>query len=261
MLLAILSLTVTHHVTAIMFMVCLGLWFVASVLKRNPTGRGIWRALAVLALTFTISSLWLFFVASYTVNYLGPTLTSAVNQLLQLISGEVVGRELYRSFGGTLPPLWERLAGYASSGLVMLGLPFGIYAIWKHYRENVFAVLFALGALAYPLSNALRLTATGIGIAVRLQEFLFIAVGFVFAVGIEVWLTRHHKAWAVLAFSAVTTVIFVGGIVIGWSPSGPPSGPLSGLITWALSRTGVASGGNLDAQPDGCGQPRRDGLL
>ena len=224
-LLAILCLTVTHHVTTIMFMVCLGLWFLASVLKRNPTGRGIWRALAVLALTLTISGLWLFLVASFTVNYLGPTLTSAVSQLLQLISGEVAGRELYRSFGGVLPPLWERLVGYGSTGLVVIGLPFGIYTIWKHYRENVFAVLFALGALAYPLSNLLRFTATGIGIAVRLQEFLFIAVGFVLAVGIEVWLTRYRKSWLVLALSAVMTVIFVGGIVIGWSPSERLPGP------------------------------------
>jgi hypothetical protein len=215
----ILSVVVTHHVTTIMFLGFLGLWVCASLVVKGRKWSTTGRLMLIFLFAAGVSLIWLVFVAYITIDYLGPTVMSALNQIIQLITGETAGRELYRSFGGTLPPMWEQVAGNTSMALILLCLPVGIYRILRHYRDNVFMVTLALGALVYPVTHILRFTSIGVGIAVRLQEFLFLAVAFVLAMSIEVWLSRRITWWQATILTIAIALIFVGGIILGWSPS------------------------------------------
>ena len=71
------------------------------------------------------SACWSCHVASETVGYLAPNLGGGLSELVRLIKGELVGRQLFRSAAGQTAPLWEQAAGYGSVLLVLLGLPFG----------------------------------------------------------------------------------------------------------------------------------------
>jgi hypothetical protein len=215
----ILSVIVTHHVTTIMFLGFLMLWVVASFIVKGPRWGTTGRLMLTFLFALGVSIGWLLFVAHITIDYLGPTIASTLTQITQLITGETSGRQLYRSFGGTLPPFWEQATGYASMALVLLGLPFGIYRIMRHYRDKLFMVTLALGALIYPATNILRLTSIGVGIAVRLQEFLFLAVAFVLAMAFEGWMSRRINRWQVSLLTVCLALIYVGGIILGWSPS------------------------------------------
>lgn len=215
----ILSVIVTHHVTTIMFLGFLLLWVAASLIVKGREWRTSGRLLLTFLFALGAGSAWLLFVAHITIDYLGPTIISTLRQIAQLITGETTGRQLYRSFGGTLPPLWEQVTGYASMALILLGLPFGVVRIFRHYRDKLFMVTLALGALIYPVTNILRLTSIGVGIAVRLQEFLFLAVAFVLAMTFEAWLSRRINRWQVSLLTLGLALIYVGGIILGWSPS------------------------------------------
>lgn len=215
----IVSVVVTHHVTTIMFLGFLMLWLLASFVVKGRSWATTGRLTLIFLFSLAVSLVWLLFVAYITIDYLGPTVMSALSQVVQLIKGETVGRELYRSFGGTLPPMWERVAGNGAMVLILLGLPVGIFRVMRHHRANLFMVTLALGALVYPVTHVLRFTSIGVGIAVRLQEFLFLAVALVLAMAIETWLSRRLRWWQVLMMTLGMALIFVGGIILGWSPS------------------------------------------
>jgi hypothetical protein len=76
-------------------------------------------------------------------------------------------------------------------------------------------------SLAYPVSQALRLTKDGAEYATRPMDFLFIAVAFVVAV-VAVWFMSRFGSTIVGRVAlpiAALTVIFAGGVAIGSGPS------------------------------------------
>jgi hypothetical protein len=182
------------------------------------------------------------YAATLTAKYLFPQLGGSLTQLIQLIAGEAAGRELFRSPAGQVSPLWERVAGYAAVVLILLGLPFGLRQIWWRQRDSALALTLAAGALAYPVSLAMRLTERGAEASNRGAAFLFVAIAFVLASWVveQPFSRRLGQKWlpAACAWSAI---IFLGGVTVGWPPpwARMPGPYLPAADTRSIEREGV----------------------
>jgi hypothetical protein len=265
LLLAMAATVMTHHLTSYALVSFLAVWTIATVYAR---GRRAWpRALARLgpvgrdpdagvagtrwgpggmALLGGIMTLtWLVYVASLTVGYLAPVLGSAVGEMIRLIAGETMSRQLFRDYTGHVAPIWERVTGFASVILILILMPFGLYRIWLHHRRNALALALAAGAAGYPVSLALRLTYFGAETSNRTSEFLFVAIAFVLALGsVELWLGTAGRWQRVVPLVAVFTVIFLGGVIVGWPPTMRLPGPyLVAADTRSIEPAGQAAAG------------------
>src|SRR6266508_3927100 len=132
-LLGLAAVVITHHITTYALVAFLAVWALIASLRAHdrwtaPHPRG----LALLALVASLT--WLVYAATLTAKYLFPQLGGSLTQLIQLIAGEAVGRELFRSPAGLVSPLWERLTGYTAIVLILLGLPFGLRQVWRRQR-------------------------------------------------------------------------------------------------------------------------------
>src|SRR5262245_49739248 len=179
-LLGMAAVVISHHVTTYALVAFLVVWaLIASVRPRDRWALPHPRSLALLGIVAGLT--WLVYAATLTAKYLFPQLGGSLTQLIQLIAGEAVGRELFRSPAGQVSPVWERVTGYTAVVLILLGLPFGLRRLWQTQRDHPLARALAAGALAYPISLAMRLTERGAEAANRGAAFLFVAIGFVLA--------------------------------------------------------------------------------
>jgi hypothetical protein len=159
---------------------------------------------------------WILTVATVTIGYLGPAITSTLGSIFRLIRGESGAREFFVSPGGDVAPLWERLIGSASAGLIILLLPIGLFVVWRRYRRSPAVVALALVACAYPLTLVARLTSVGAEVAGRTPEFVFLGIGLVIALALVRISFRGRRG--VLQAGAVTAligVLVVGGVIVG----------------------------------------------
>jgi hypothetical protein len=217
-ILALAAVVITHHVTAYALTAFLGLWALLASLRATDRAMLMHpRGLALLALVLSLT--WLVYAASLTTTYLLPPVSGSVSQLLRLIAGDAVGRELFRSPAGLASPLWEQLVGYLAIALILLGLPFGLFQLWQTHRDDPLALALGIGALGYPASLAMRLAKGGAETSNRGSAFLFVAVVFVLAA----WVTERPlsrwlgRRWASVAVAWVA-IIFAGGVAVGWPP-------------------------------------------
>jgi hypothetical protein len=222
--LAIGALVVVHHVTTYALLAFLVLWTLATLYIRR--GRANLSYHQITALIFALALTWLVYVASLTIGYLAPVFSSAVIELLRLIAGESMGRELFRAPTGHVSSLWEQALSFGSVLIILLGLAIGWLHIWRKHRESPLALTLAVAALAYPGSLALRLTQAGAETSNRASGFVFIAIGYVLAVGIvERWTARRLRWIGTGAFAILAAAIFAGGIIVGWAPTSRIPGP------------------------------------
>jgi hypothetical protein len=222
----ICALMATHHATSYMTSLFLVLWAAVTTVSirvfRAKSPSLIWAA----ALGLLVNLIWLFTVSRITIGYLAPHLAGALQSIIGLIAGEGSDRELFKSNSGIVTPLLEKVIGLGGPGLIMLGLPMGLWSFWLHQRRNVDAWVLALGALSYPATLALRMTGGGWEISARSSVFVFVPLAFILATGIEhvrlPWfldklgpLLARFRAPIFIPFAAV---IFCSGIIAGWSP-------------------------------------------
>jgi hypothetical protein len=172
---------------------------------------------------------WLVSVGPMVLSYVGPHLLGGIDELLRLMTGEARTRELFVS-AGQLAPLWMRVNGVASVILILVALPFGLLYVWRRQRANTVVFTLSIAALAYPASLALRLTQRGAETSNRLSEFVFVALVLVLSLGVvRPLLSRGAGLGAGLVrrgiFTVLATVLFVGGITVGWPYWGILPGP------------------------------------
>lgn len=220
------AVVVTHHLTTYALIVILSLWVLALLTQRS------WRrALALGVLTAAIilmGLLWSISVAPRTSSYLVPQFGAALAELGGLLRGEILGRRLFSSSIGQVSPLWERVVGLSSVGLILLMLPLGLWRVWRRHHNTAAALGLAALTLAYPLSLVLRFTRLGAEISNRSSEFLFIALAFVLAASIvrlRLRLLGSRQQAAPMVFAAWALVVFSGGVIIGWAPWARLPGP------------------------------------
>ena len=226
--LAVVSISLivmTHHLTSYFVAAFFIVWTLVNVFlrfKSKPLAVGARSVsgLAVLAVFSTLAaSIWLVTEASYTVSYLSPVLGSAIDSIVKIISGEAGTRQLFQSSGGYVAPVWERLTGIGAVFLMLLGLPFGLRSVWRQLRDHPVALMFAGAAAAYFAMLGLRLSPAAWETGNRASEFLFIGLAFVLALaGVELWNARRSPRLARIVALGGVAVIFVGGIIAGWSP-------------------------------------------
>lgn len=188
--------------------------------SEHPKGLRALSEPGVLAIFGTIACLvWLVGVASLTVGYLSPVLGGAVSSIIQTIAGEASTRQLFQSTTGYVAPLLERLTGFSSVLLMLVGLPFGLRRIWRQFRGHPIAVVLAAAALAYFAMLGLRLVPAAWETGNRASEFLFIGLSFVLAFTVVEFWNFRRVAWLgrVIALSSVA-IIFMGGVIAGWPP-------------------------------------------
>jgi hypothetical protein len=160
---------------------------------------------------FVAALFWLIFVAHVTLNYLPPMFGKAVISLINQITGEELGRGLFHSTSGSVAPVWERVVGIASVLLCLIGLPFGLWQVWKRNRHHPVGLMMASAAIGYFALLGLRFVPSAWEISNRSSEFLFLGLAFVLASArVPHWTPRPVLIASVIA-------IFVGGIVAGWS--------------------------------------------
>jgi hypothetical protein len=273
----IIAVVMTHHLTSYALLAFLGLWALIGFLwnifspvwgrvRGRITNRQMFRSFGdgivgwvrnratskewshsgstgAALLIFAVCLTWLVYVATFTVGYLAPVLQSAVVEVIRLIAGESAGRQLFKASAGQVAPLWEQLMGFGTVIIILLGLPFGLFQVWLRFRDNALAMTLALAALAYPASLVLRLTTAGWEVSNRSSEFIFLAVSFVLAfAAIQVGLQIVKGTAGLVIFATLATAIFIGGTLVGWSPWARQPGPyLVSADTRSIETQGVSA--------------------
>ncbi|MEI6045670.1 MAG: hypothetical protein WCS37_15090 [Chloroflexota bacterium] len=249
------AVVVCHHLTSYALLAFLIVWGLVSWFLRHgqpttsepasgqasPKARGGMPSsgniirLALLLLAMILG--WLVLVADQVLGYLSPLFSSAANQLLQLIQGEATSPQLFKDQAGDVAPLWEQIIGLASTGLIVLGLLWGVWLIRVLTpRYNALAITFGLVALAYPVSLGMRLSEAGRDIAGRSTEFTFVGTSLVLALVGEYFIgepyqigrgllnkpvpIRLNKPVSIRRWIVVGSLLlcYVGGVILGNGP-------------------------------------------
>lgn len=224
--LGLAAVVITHHVTSYALVAILLLLTAVFLLPRLvPSFHHIrdqkdWVGPGGAALVgLVMCVLWLHFTANSALDHLTPYLDNTVRQLIQILNSERAPRQLFYDGSGYAEPLWERVTSFSAVVLISLGLPFGLFQIWRRYRSNAFALALAVGVLAYPISLLLRLTVAGIEISGRAQAYLFIMVAFVLSAGITHFWSSRVPNWRYSALVVgAMVIIFIGGWINGTAP-------------------------------------------
>ena len=222
---------ISHHITAYLLTLFLIIW-AAAAFFRHRTEPG-WAGVAGLALlALAIDSWWLALVARATIGYLSPVLGSAIGSTWNIILLHQSVRAPFTSSSGYVFPLWERATGVVSVAMLLSGLALGMWQLWRR-RERVRAVgvALAVSALAYPVTLAFRFSGGAWESANRSSEFVFLASGFVVAVAIAGMWSGGRPRWLMgLSLSLCLTVVFLGGVIAGWTPQWRMPGPYLPLV-------------------------------
>ena len=224
-LLGLGAVVVTHHLTSFFLVAFLLLWAaiplilkVVGRIRHNHPQKDLigscpgWVALAGLVILFA----WLTYTGDQAVGYLFPHLQNTVQQFMQILANKGTPRQLFHNTSGFVVPLWERLISYASVALILIGLPLGLFKIWRSHRANIGILALAVAALAYPVSQGLRLTAAGAESGNRATEFVFLGVACVLALFVAAFWSTRRSSWMrpTLILSVVSIIIF-GQLVLG----------------------------------------------
>jgi hypothetical protein len=192
---------------------------------------------------FAMTAAWFAFVAGgVTVDELGKVITRAVDSTVSLIAGGSGPKTLFAD-GGQTNPLPARALAIGSVIPLLLLIPVGLRRAWRKPDSSPLWRTLALVALVYPVSLGLRLTLAGSETSQRASEFVFVGVAFLAGLVVaelrwpDRWLMRNAKA---LALTAVATVVFAGGIIIGELPVTRQPGPfLVGAEDRSISPQGL----------------------
>jgi hypothetical protein len=235
---AIVAVTVTHHVSGFALTALLGVWWLAEWLTKQSAARR--RSVGLMFLISGSATLiWFFFVARPAASYLvGGNIVPAVQQTGSVVLHQSKSRQLFS--GGPKIPEWFMLAGFAAFGILLLALPFGLYRAWKLLRSRKIrarygsrsgygpiAVAMAM-AIVFPFSQLPRFTSAGGALASRSSEYIFTGLGCVLALFAEQVARRQHgaprrrsmrpkfSAWGrTLAVAGLVTVVFLGDVTVG----------------------------------------------
>jgi hypothetical protein len=206
---------ITHHVTSYLLAASLLLLTGVSLLRRAAPG---YRLALLAGACVALAALWVGLAAPSTMSYLEPTLRG--------LTGVFTSR---RAAGSGTPagPLADQLASYAATALIMIGLPFGWWQIWRKQRRDTWALALGTGASAYYLAALVRVAVPdGAELAGRSLTFIYLPVGYTLAMAaagpgraLLRRITRSSRISPVLVGAAASGILVVGGIAAGWPPS------------------------------------------
>ncbi|WP_045742838.1 hypothetical protein [Actinoplanes rectilineatus] len=229
-LLLAVTVTATHHLTAIWLTGVLGLLALSlslhcladrSLIAATRTG---W---ALTSVTASVVAVWMSAVSPRTDDYLDPYLGRALTQFGGVAGGGQSGRTL---FSQSVAPWWEQDAAFAAPGFALLALA-GAAVLWWRSRHGAepltraaVAAMLLLGLLYFP-ATLLILTPSGAEGARRSWAFSYLGLAVAAAPLIVALVDRFHRT-AGPALLASCAVVLVGNTAAGMNPSyrfpGPP---------------------------------------
>ena len=213
-----LAVVATHHITAWVLSALLLAWAAAVWARGRAAGasapsRQFAPTLPATATTST-AAVWVAAVAPITVGYIGPVLTRAAAQGVQLIELHT-SRKLFANTGqAATAPEWERLAAIAATLVMLAAIPVALYRL-RRTDLPVIAKLLACSSLAWVALLPLRFTADGQETANRSSEFLYVGIGLCFAFLLEPLLDASR--WRRISALCLVALLFAGGISVSWN--------------------------------------------
>jgi hypothetical protein len=232
-LLGMAAITVTHHITSYALVaVLIALSAAYWLIKRTWAPPNPWH-FAAIAVVLTVG--WLVVVASSTVGYLSPVIDNAIDATFDTALGEAPPRTLFQggddavagpeTIGET--PTLARGLGLLSVAILAAAMPFGLLRVWRRYRGQPFALIFAVAAIGFFGTLLLRLAPDAWETGNRASEFLFIGLAFVVAcAGLERWRPANRPWLGQAAVTACLGIILVGGAISGWPWNAQLASPL-----------------------------------
>jgi hypothetical protein len=240
-MLALATVVTSHHLTTFVLVAFLVGWALTRVVLRRAPGMGP-GGMAMLSVVAAAG--WVTLVATFTVSYLAAPLGNTVVSLIRIITREQAGRQLFEGAAeaAIVAPTWERLTGFAAVGLLLLALPVGLWRIYHDLRDRPLAIFLGVAALGYPASLALRFSSSGAEAAARASATLFVAVGLVVGLALVGHLLARASAWRLAAATAFVSVVFMGGVIVGWPPWNRLPGPyLVGANSRSIEEEGISA--------------------
>lgn len=248
------AITVTHHVTALLFAGIVTLFAVVPYmwLKFNTTRN--WNRIARLTrkvskwlsrrvalfwilarqnkrakfknrglgwiafLTIVYILLWITLIATPTMDYLGGQIGGIINEVIHFSFGSAGNKAVAPP--PDLPP-FDLAVAYASMAFLLIGVPFGMLQTLRKFRGDSLAISMVFGSTALFLVFIVRFTSSRGGeILGRTWPFLYVVIAFTLAIGILFLtdLTSWFKWPARVGVFTAVVVLFVGGIASGWPP-------------------------------------------
>jgi hypothetical protein len=191
-------------------------------------------------------ALWLIFAAGdVTGSELSSVFTEAFSSIANLITGQSGSKALFAAGNGQTNTTVARLLGVASIIPLLFVIPFGLYKTWLRAGSSAIWRALSLVALLYPVTLGLRLTQAGTETSQRASEFVF--VGLAFVTGLLIFkLPRPRSAWrraaGPAAITAIATIVFLGGFIVGEAPVTRQPGPyLVGAESRSVSPQALAA--------------------
>ncbi len=232
LLLTVLAVVITHHLTAYALAALLAIWSGLTVLMKRRGEVALPGPFLMAGVTAVAALAWLVIGAPVTFQYLVPLVIAAIRQAIDVITGLAPVRPLFAGDPALVSPTWERLIAFVDVAVISALLAWSLIWIarrvrpWDRQRANALVVTFALTSLLQFPALALRLVPRSSEISNRSSEFLFLPVGFILALAItELWLRRTHREIRRFVFTATATLVFMGGVIIGLSPWARIPGP------------------------------------
>lgn len=253
------SITLTHHMTSYVLAFFLLAWtVVAAFMERRRVvaadgggARPSWLAAAQkgpalpAVVVILMPVVWFLTVAAReTREELGGVLGGSVQGVIDLFVGSDEPKELF-SGSGPSNSLIAKAIALASVIALMAVIALGIWNVWRRRRAPAIWAVLAGVAVLYPATLAVRLTQAGTETAQRASAYVFVGMAFLaaFVFGAVRWSTRRSRGLAVAAvLTAVATVIFLGGVIIGKVPATRQPGPfLVGADARSIGPQGMAA--------------------
>ena len=148
--------------------------------------------------------------------YLGPVLTASVGQLIDLVAGNIAARELFVSRAGDASPLWEKLLGSASAGVVLLLLPLGLLIVRYRYRSTSDHGRLRDPRPGFPADAVARFSPLGAEVASRTPEYLFLGIAPIMGLSLARLAYKGRiGGLQMVGAAAVMIVLTLGGVFVG----------------------------------------------
>jgi hypothetical protein len=259
------TLTITHHMTSYAMIAFLALWALliplsgrsmrlASVAAgERPSGwlaivRAPWIAgpgFPALLLALAAGTWFVLEASHVTTAELGDVFIQAFESVIHLITGKSGSKTLFQSAGQTNTTA-ARILGVASIVPLLLIIPLGLLRTWRGRDvANPLWRALSIVALFYPLTMLLRFTQAGTETSQRASEFVFLGLAFVGGLLLDELPWRGSKLRRLrlgLGCTALATVIFLGGFIVGESPvTRQPGSFLVGGEARAITPQGIAA--------------------
>lgn len=224
MVLTLLTLTITHHMTTYGMFALLALWAFFTYLQ-EPQGNPLQTPALPAIMLGVAASAWFVFVAgSLTVTELGDIFTGTVRSAVDLVFGGSGPKKPFEAGGQTNSTLARGVAVISVLSLLAM-LPLGLRKTWRSSARDPLQRTLTVIALFYVVTLGIRLTASGTETSQRASEFVFIGLAFLAAVVVtDFRRVRESASWR-FGLVVLATVVFVGGFVIGEPPQGRQPGP------------------------------------